>query len=49
MLAKYFGAYLGNPQIEMAWNMTLEEIAALVPNILTPEVLRSINDDLAKL
>lgn len=49
VLGKYVGAYLGDPQIEMAWNMTLEEMAAFAPSILTPEVLRAINDDLAKL
>jgi len=48
VLEKWLGAYLGNPQIEMVFGMTLEEIATQVPGTLTPELLKSINDDLMK-
>ena len=47
-LERYVGAYLGDPQIEMVWETSLEDIAKLAPGILTPELLQAINDDLAK-
>jgi beta-glucosidase len=48
VLEQHAGAYLGDPQVEMVWGMSLEEIAALAPGLLTPEMLKAINDDLAK-
>ena len=32
----------------MIWAMPLEEIARLVPDLLPPEALQAINDDLAE-
>jgi len=48
VLEKYLGAYLGNPQIDMVRDMPLEEMAKLAADILTPELLQAIDDDLAK-
>jgi hypothetical protein len=48
VLERYVGAYLGDPQIEMVWETSLEDIAKLAPGILTPELLQAINDNLAK-
>jgi beta-glucosidase len=48
-LEKYFGEMIHSPQLELAMELTLQEIAKFVPDRLTPEVLRMINDDLAQI
>jgi len=48
VLEKYLGAHVRNPHIEMALDMTLEQIAPFAADLLTPELLQAINDDLAK-
>jgi hypothetical protein len=48
VLDKYVGAHLNNPMIEMALDMSLEQIAPFAADLLTPELLKAINDDLAK-
>ncbi len=49
VLAKYLGAYMEMAQTDMVQALSLEQIAAFVPEVLTPELLKSINDDLANL
>src|SRR5687767_1331031 len=48
VLAQYFGSMLESPMIQMGRAMSLEQISKLVPNMLTAEKLKAINDDLAK-
>jgi beta-glucosidase len=48
VLNKYSRAVLDNPEIQMIWSMSLEQIAVLAPDILTPQVLQAINLELAK-
>jgi len=48
VLDKYAGEYLNHPEIEAVWETSLEEIAQLAPGLLTPDMLRAINEDLAK-
>ena len=48
VLAQYFGSMLESPMIQMGREMSLEQISKLVPNMLTSEKLKAINDDLAK-
>ena len=47
VLEKHISQVLEAPQISMAMGMTLEQIAGFAPQILTPEKLKAINDDLA--
>jgi hypothetical protein len=39
----------GSPQIELAMGLSLTQLAAFVPEVLTPEVLAAIGEHLAKL
>jgi hypothetical protein len=48
VLAHHFGGMLETPMIQMGREMSLEQISKLIPEMLTPEQLRAINDDLAK-
>jgi beta-glucosidase len=48
VLEKHVGAHLDNPMIEMALDMSLEEIAPFASDLLTPQVVQAINDDLAQ-
>jgi len=48
VLEKYVGAHINHPQIEMALDMSLEQIAPFAADLLTPELLEAINDDLAR-
>jgi beta-glucosidase len=48
VLDKYIGAHLDNPMIEQALDMSLEQIAPFAADLLTPELLKAINGDLAK-
>ncbi len=48
VLEKHVGAHINNPQIEMALDMSLEQIAPFAADLLTPELLKAINDDLAR-
>ncbi len=47
VLEKHIPQVLAAPQISMALGMSLEQIAAFAADILTPEKLKEINDDLA--
>lgn len=47
VIAQYFGEWLDNPMLEMGMEMTLDQIAGAVPDLLTPEVLAEINGKLA--
>lgn len=49
VLQKHLGDLLNHPQAEMAMAMSLEQIAVFVPQQLTPEKMRAINDDLRAL
>jgi beta-glucosidase len=49
VLRKHLGELLDHPQAEMALAMSLEQIAFFVPQQLTPEKLRAINNDLHSL
>jgi hypothetical protein len=48
-LEKYFGEMIHSPQLELAMELTLQEIAKFVPDRLTPGVLKMINDDLSEI
>ena len=47
VLAHYFGAMLETPTIQMGYEMSLQQISELIPDMLTPTLLKAINDDLA--
>ncbi|MCP4424613.1 MAG: beta-glucosidase, partial [Chloroflexi bacterium] len=46
VLRDHLGELIAHPQVQMAMAMTLEQIAAFVPDILTAEKLQTINDSL---
>ncbi|MGZ9164966.1 MAG: glycoside hydrolase family 3 C-terminal domain-containing protein [Anaerolineales bacterium] len=48
VLAHHFGGMLETPMIQMGREMSLKQISKLIPDILPPEQLKAINDDLAK-
>jgi len=48
VLARHFGGMLETPMIQMGREMSLEQISKLIPEMLTPGLLKAINDDLAK-
>ena len=48
ILSKHFGAWVHSPDLAMALDLTVEQIARLVPQVLTPEELEALNEDLAK-
>ncbi len=48
VLARYFGNMPGSPMVQMGREMSLKQIAEHVPDMLTPEILQAISDDLAK-
>ncbi len=48
ILTKHFGAWMHSPDLAMALDLTVEQIARLVPQVLTPEKLEALADDLAK-
>jgi beta-glucosidase len=47
VLEEHFGAFLGHPAISAVLGMTLEQIAGFVPQLLTPEKLKEIDEALA--
>ena len=47
VLEKHIPEVLEAPQISMAMGMSLQQIASYAPQILTPEKLKAIDDDLA--
>ncbi|NJC98136.1 MAG: beta-glucosidase, partial [Anaerolineae bacterium] len=47
VLARYFKDWLDSPMLEMGMEMTLDQIAGAVPELLTPELLATINEELA--
>jgi beta-glucosidase len=48
VLTEHFGELMYSPDIEMALDLTVEQIARLLPQILTPEKLEALANDLAK-
>ncbi|MBX3058040.1 MAG: glycoside hydrolase family 3 C-terminal domain-containing protein [Anaerolineae bacterium] len=48
VLNKHLSGMADHPQAQMAMDLTLEQIAGLVPNIITHEKLAAINADLAR-
>jgi hypothetical protein len=48
VLEKYLAPYLQMSEIQTVLDLSLEEVAAYAPAILTRELLKTINDDLAK-
>ncbi|RLC62777.1 MAG: beta-glucosidase, partial [Chloroflexota bacterium] len=49
VLEKHLGDLLQAPQIDMAMGFSLTQIAPFVPDVLTPQKLKEINDDLGRL
>jgi beta-glucosidase len=49
VLEKHIAEVIGAPQLSMAMGLSLDQIAAFVPQILTPDKLEAINADLAAL
>ncbi len=48
VFAKHFGEWIKAPELQQVLNFTLEQIAALAPNIITPEKLAELAEELAK-
>lgn len=48
VLSKHFGELMYSPDLEMALDLTIEQIARLLPQVLTPEKLDALASDLAK-
>jgi beta-glucosidase len=48
ILTRHFGAWVHSPDLAMALDLTVEQIARLVPQVLTPEKLEALADDFAK-
>ena len=48
VLEKHLGGHANDPEIQMISGMSLEHLATMAPQLLTPELLKKINDDLAK-
>ena len=48
VLAQHFGGMLDTPMIQMGREMSLEQISEMAPEMLTPGLLKAINDDLVK-
>ena len=48
VLTEHFGEWMYSPDLEMALDLTIEQIARLLPQVLTPEKLEALADDLAK-
>lgn len=48
VLEKHLSAHLNHPMIGMAMSMSLEQIASFASEVLTPELLKTINDELAQ-
>jgi alpha-L-fucosidase len=49
VLLKHLSDMADSPQLDMAMGLTLTQIAAFVPGVLTPQMLETIGEDLAKL
>ena len=48
VLARYFGDMLESPMVQMGKEMSLSQISEFIPDLLSPEKLKAISDDLAK-
>jgi beta-glucosidase len=48
VLTRYFGDMIESPLVQMGKEMSLKQISEIVPEMLTPEKLQAISDDLAK-
>jgi hypothetical protein len=49
VLVKHLPELIANPQLEQGYEMKFADIVQYVPDQLTPEKLKAINEDLAKL
>jgi len=47
VLERHLGTYMAMPEVQLVLDMSLEQIAAFAPTILTQQLLKAINDDLA--
>jgi hypothetical protein len=47
VLERHLGELLQHPQADMAMEMSLDQLAAIVPSLLTGELMQAIRDDLA--
>ncbi|MEO5887146.1 MAG: glycoside hydrolase family 3 C-terminal domain-containing protein, partial [Anaerolineales bacterium] len=48
VLARYFGDMLESPMVQMGKEMSLSQISEFIPDLLSPEKLKAISEDLAK-
>ncbi|MCI0555922.1 MAG: glycoside hydrolase family 3 C-terminal domain-containing protein, partial [Anaerolineae bacterium] len=48
VLARHFGDMLESPMVQMGRELSLSQISEFAPEVLTPEKLQAISDDLAK-
>ena len=48
VLEKHMGGHMSDPEVQMISGMSLEQLATMAPQLLTPELLKKIDDDLAK-
>ena len=48
VIARYFGDMLESPMIQMGLEISLDQISNIVPEMLTPELLATINNELAQ-
>ncbi|MBI1340551.1 hypothetical protein GC169_10150 [bacterium] len=49
VLEKHIAELVANPQLEQGYEMKFADIVSFVPDVLTPEVLKAIDADLAAL
>ncbi len=49
ILQRHFGELLESPQIQLAMQFSLKELAGFAPNILTPERLQALDEELRRL
>lgn len=49
VLVKLIPDLVANPQLEQGYEMTFPDVASYVPDVLTPEKLKEINVELAKI
>ncbi|MDQ3006772.1 MAG: glycoside hydrolase family 3 C-terminal domain-containing protein [Chloroflexota bacterium] len=48
VLTRYFGDMIESPMVQMGKEMSLSQISEFIPDLLSPEKLKAISDDLAQ-
>ena len=48
VLTRYFGDMIESPMVQMGKEMSLSQISEFIPDLLPPEKLKAISEDLAK-